>query len=138
MKVTLYDGSYHDVDSSDIAFKIAASHAVRKGMTQARPVLLEPIMTLQVTVPDSLTGDIISDLNTRRARVQGMSPQDGINVIEAEIPLAEAQHYTTVLKSITQGQGTYTLQFSRYEQVPAHVAEKIIAEREKLKEKAKD
>ena len=138
MKVTLYDGSYHDVDSSDIAFKIAASHAVRKGMTQARPVLLEPIMTLQVTVPDSLTGDIISDLNTRRARVQGMSPQDGINVIEAEIPLAEAQHYTTVLKSITQGQGTYTLQFARYEQVPSHVAEKIIAEREKLKEKAKD
>jgi elongation factor G len=138
MRITLYDGSYHDVDSSEMSFKIAASYAVRKGMMQANPVLLEPIMSLQVTIPDSLTGDIISDLNTRRARVQGMSPQDGINVIEAEIPLAEAQHYATVLKSITQGQGTYVLQFVRYEQVPAHVAQKIIDEREKLKEKAKD
>ena len=138
VKITLVDGSFHAVDSSDIAFKIAASYAVRKGMTQANPVLLEPIMSLQVTIPDSLTGDIISDLNTRRARVQGMIPQDGINVIEAEIPLAEAQHYATVLKSITQGQGTYTLQFARYEQVPVHVAQKIIDEREKLREKAKD
>jgi len=138
VKITLVDGSFHAVDSSDIAFKIAASYAVRKGMTQANPVLLEPIMNLQVTVPDSLTGDIISDLNTRRARVQGMIPQDGINVIEAEIPLAEAQHYATVLKSLTQGQGTYTLQHARYEEVPAHVTQKIIAEREKAREKAKD
>jgi len=136
IKVTLYDGSYHAVDSSDIAFKIAASHALRKGMSQGQPILLEPIVNLHITVPDNFTGDVIGDLNTKRARVLGMTPQDGANVIEAQAPLAEVQRYATTIRSITQGRGSYTIEFSHYEEVPAHIAQKIAAQAKKEAEKA--
>jgi len=136
MKITLFDGSYHAVDSSEISFKIAASYAIKKGMTQGNPVLLEPIMNLHITIPDNFTGDVMSDLNSKRARVLGMSPGDGINVIDAQGPLSELQKYATDLRAITQGRGTYTMEFSHYEQVPPHIAQKIIAESKKETEKA--
>jgi elongation factor G len=127
MKVTLYDGSFHPVDSSEMAFKIAAAQAFKKGMLDGSPVLLEPIMNMTVTVPDSYTGDIIGDLNTKRARVQGMNPEHGMNVIQAQAPLAEVLRYAIDLRSMTQGRGTFTIEFSHYEAVPALQAQKIIA-----------
>jgi len=131
LKVTIYDGSYHSVDSSDIAFKIAGAHAVRKGLAQAQPVLLEPIMTMRITVPEGFIGDIIGDLNSKRARVLGMNPQDGLNTIEAQAPMAEVLRYAIDLRSMTQGRGSYQMEFSHYEEVPPHIAQKIIAERGK-------
>ena len=131
IKVTLYDGSYHTVDSSDIAFKIAGSHAVRKGLSQAQPVLLEPVMDMKITVPEGYTGDIISDLNGKRAKVLGMNPQGGLNVIEAKAPLAEVQRYAIDLRAMTQGRGSFQMEMSNYEEVPAHVTQRIVAEKEK-------
>jgi len=128
MKVTLYDGSYHPVDSSEMAFKIAAAQAFKKGMTDGSPVLLEPIMNMTITVPDAFTGDIIGDLNTKRARVLGMTPSHGMNVIQAQAPLAEILRYAIDLRSMTQGRGTFTIEFSHYEPVPAPIAQKIIAQ----------
>jgi len=136
MKVTLFDGSYHAVDSSEISFKIAASYALKKGMSQGQPVLLEPIMNIHITIPDNFTGDVMSDLNSKRARVMGMSPGGGINHIDAQAPLAEMLRYATDLRAITQGRGTYTMEYSHYEQVPPHVVQKIIAESKKEPEKA--
>ena len=136
MKVTLFDGSFHAVDSSEISFKIAASYALKKGFSQGQPVLLEPIMNIHITIPDNFTGDVMSDLNSKRARVMGMSPGGGINHIDAQAPLAEMLKYATDLRAITQGRGTYTMEYSHYEQVPAHVAQKIIAESKKEPEKA--
>lgn len=129
VRVILYDGSAHPVDSSEISFKIAASQALKKGLNQGKPVLLEPIMKLVVVVPEAFIGDIISDLNTKRARVLGMNPEDGNQVIEAQVPLAEVSRYSIDLRSITQGRGTYKMEFSHYEEVPAYQAEKIISER---------
>ena len=128
MKVTLYDGSFHPVDSSEMAFKIAAAQALKKGMSEGSPVLLEPIMNMTVTVPDSFTGDIIGDLNTKRARVLGMNPNQGMNVIQAHAPLAEILRYAIDLRSLTQGRGTFTVEFNHYEPVPALQAQKIIAQ----------
>ncbi len=128
MKVTLYDGSFHPVDSSEMAFKIASAQAFKKGMLDGSPVLLEPIMNITVTVPDSFTGDIIGDLNTKRARVSGMNPNQGMNVIQAQVPLAEVLRYAIDLRSMTQGRGTFTIAFSHYESVPALTAQKIIAQ----------
>jgi len=130
VRATLYDGSSHPVDSSDIAFKIAGAQALKKGLAQAQPVLLEPIMNITITVPRDFTGDTIGDLNTKRAKVLGMNPEDGTNVIEAQAPLAESLRYATDLRSITQGRGSFTMQFSHYEEVPAHLAQKIIAQRQ--------
>jgi elongation factor G len=130
LRATVYDGSFHPVDSSEICFKIAGAGALKKGLTEGQPILLEPIMNITVTVPEEFTGDIIGDLNTKRARVQGMNPGGGINIIEAQVPLAEVLRYAIDLKSITQGRGSYKMAFSHYEEVPAHVAQKIIAERE--------
>jgi len=130
LKATVYDGSFHPVDSSEICFKIAGAGALKKGLTEGQPILLEPIMNITVTVPEEFTGDIIGDLNTKRARVQGMNPGGGINIIEAQVPLAEVLRYAIDLKSITQGRGSYKMAFNHYEEVPAHVAQKIIAERE--------
>jgi len=127
IKTTVYDGSFHPVDSSEICFKIAGAGALKKGLAQGQPILLEPIMNLKVTVPEEFIGDIIGDLNTKRARVQGMNPEDGSNVIEAQVPLAEVLRYAIDLKSITQGRGSYTMEFNHYEEVPAHIAQKIIA-----------
>ncbi|MFC1955708.1 elongation factor G [Chloroflexota bacterium] len=130
VKTTVYDGSFHPVDSSEICFKIAGAQALKKGLLEAHPVLLEPIMSINITVSNDLTGDIIGDLNTKRARVQGMNPQGDTNVIEAQVPLAEILRYTIDLKSMTQGRGSYTVEFSHYEQVPEHVTQKIVAERQ--------
>ncbi len=133
IQVTLYDGSYHAVDSSEMAFKIAASHAIKKGLADGRPVLLEPIVKIKITVPDSFTGDIIGDLNGKRAKVLGMNPQGGWNVIEAHAPLAEVQRYAIDLRAMTQGRGIFETEFSHYEEVPPHVSQKIIAAREQEK-----
>lgn len=133
VRATLYDGSYHPVDSSDIAFKIAGAHAFRKGVSQGQPVLLEPIMNVQVTVPEGFTGDTIGDLNGKRARVLGMVPEEGSTVIEAQAPLAEMLRYATDLRSITQGRGNFTMEFSHYEEVPSHISQKFVAESGKEK-----
>ncbi|MCL2149484.1 MAG: elongation factor G [Dehalococcoidia bacterium] len=130
IRVAVYDGSFHPVDSSEICFKIAGSQALKKGLAEGNPIMLEPIVKIKVTVPNDFTGDILSDLNTKRARVQGMNPHGDINTIEAEVPMAEMLRYATDLKSITQGRGTYVLELSHYEQVPSHITEKIIADRE--------
>ncbi len=131
IKVTLYDGSYHTVDSSDIAFKIAGSHAVRKGLSQAQPVLLEPVMNMRIMVPEGYTGDIISDLNGKRAKVLGMNPLGGLNLIEAQAPLAEVQRYAIDIRAMTQGRGSFQMELSHYEEVPAHIVQRISAEGEK-------
>jgi elongation factor G len=138
LKSIVVDGSFHPVDSSEICFKIAGAGALRQGVLDGRPVLLEPIVNLKITVPNDFTGDILSDLNTKRAHVHGMNPEGGINVIEAEAPMAEVLHYATDLKSITQGRGTYTMEFGHYKDVPSHITQKIIADRqaEKAKEEA--
>jgi elongation factor G len=135
MKATLFDGKDHPVDSSDIAFKIAAAAALKKGAQEAHPVLLEPIMNLQVAVPEANTGDVISDLNGKRAKVMGMTPEGTRTVIEAQAPMAEVQHYAADLRSMTQGRGSYSMQFSHYEEVPAHVVQSIVEQAEKERQK---
>ena len=130
VKTTLYDGSFHPVDSSEICFKIAGAGAFKKGLAEGRPILLEPIMNLKVTVPNDLTGDIIGDLNTKRARVMGMNPEGDTNIIEAQVPLVEIQRYTIDLKSMTQGRATYTMEFDHYEEVPAQITQRIIAQKQ--------
>lgn len=135
VRVTLIDGSYHNVDSSEMAFMLAASQAFKKGVSEARPVLLEPVVNLVITVPEQFLGDVMSDLNGKRARVDGMDPgDDGSTVIRAHAPLAEVQRYNSDLRAITQGRGSYTAEFARYEEVPAHlmpnVAEHARAHRE--------
>ena len=134
VKTVLYDGSFHPVDSSEICFKIAGAQAFKKGIADGRPILLEPIMNLRVTVPGDLTGDIIGDLNTKRARVQGMNPEGDKNIIDAQVPLAEVQRYAIDLKSMTQGRAVYTMEFDHYEEVPAQITQKIVAERQAEKE----
>jgi len=131
IKVTLYDGSFHSVDSSDIAFKIAGAQALKKGLSQGQPILLEPIMNLTITVPEMYTGDIASDLNTKRGRVLGMSPSDGINVIEAQAPYAELLRYAIDLRSMTQGRASFAMEFDHYEEVPVHLTQKIVADKKK-------
>ncbi len=127
VKVTLFDGSYHDVDSSEIAFKIAGSMAFKQAARKANPVLLEPIMSVEVVVPEDFMGDVIGDLNSRRGKVLGMDTRPAAQAIDARVPLAQMFGYATDLRSMTQGRATYTMQFSHYEPVPANVAEGIIA-----------
>lgn len=127
VKVALVDGSYHEVDSSDMAFKIAGSIAFREGMKKADPVLLEPIMKVEVVVPEEYMGDVIGDLNARRGKVEGMETRSGARVIRAFVPLAEMFGYATDLRSKTQGRGTYTMQFHHYEEVPKNIAEQILS-----------
>ncbi len=131
IKVTLFDGSYHEVDSSEMAFKIAGSMAFKEGAKKANPVLLEPVMEVEVTTPEEFMGDVIGDLNKRRGRVQGMEARGNAQVIKAMVPLAEMFGYATDLRSMTQGRATYIMRFSHYEEVPANVAEQIIGERSK-------
>jgi elongation factor G len=135
LKATLIDGSYHPVDSSEMAFKIAAQLAYKEGIPQANPVILEPIGYLTVTVPDTNTGDIMSDLSKRRGSPMGMSlNSDGMQVIEAEVPMGEMGNYALDLRSITQGRGSFTLKFVRYEEAPPNVQQKIIEEAKALME----
>jgi elongation factor G len=126
VKATLLDGSYHDVDSSEMAFKIAGSLAVREGIPRARPVLLEPVMEVEVVVPEEYMGDVIGDINARRGRVEGIETRANAQVMHTFVPLAEMFGYATDLRSKTQGRGTYTMQFSHYEEVPEKVAEDIV------------
>ena len=127
IKITLVDGSYHDVDSSEMAFKIAANLAFKKGCEQAKPILLEPIMDVDILVPDQFMGDIMGDMNTKRGRIMGMEQQGKRQLIHAQAPLAEMYRYAIDLKSITQGRGKFTMKFAKYEEVPANIAEKVIA-----------
>ena len=124
--VAVYDGSFHEVDSSEIAFKIAASEALREGVKNADPVLLEPIMKLEVTVPEEYMGDIVGDISSRRAQIQGTEPRGNARVIRALVPLAEIFGYVTILRSITQGRGVFNLELSHYQEVPKGVAEKVL------------
>jgi elongation factor G len=126
VRVRLFDGSYHTVDSSEIAFKLAGVAAMKQALEQADPVLLEPIMQVTVSVPEACVGDVIGDLNSRRGRPQGMEPVGGMTEIKAEAPMSEMLAYAPDLRSITGGQGDYTLEFLRYEEVPAHLAQKIV------------
>ena len=129
IKAVLYDGSYHDVDSNEMAFKIAASLAFKKGIVEAKPILLEPVMHVEVTVPDEYMGDIMGDMNKRRGKILGMEPlHGGGQKVVAEVPEAELFKYAITLRAMTQARGSFTMKFERYEEVPAHLAEKIIAE----------
>ncbi len=136
IRVTVYDGTFHPVDSSDMAFKIAGSMALKKGTQDSNPVLLEPIMSLEITVPEEYMGDVIGDINSRRGKIFGMNPQDGYQIIKATVPLAEVFRYSVDLRSITQGRGSYKMTFSNYEEVPAQIAEGIIQKAKKEKEEA--
>jgi len=134
VRATLYDGSYHSVDSSEMAFKIAGSMALKKVVQDAKPILLEPIMKVEVTIPEDTLGTVIGDLNTRRGKVQGVEPQAGGNQkIIALVPMAEMLTYANQLQSITSGRGLYSMEFSHYEEVPSHITQKIIVERQKIK-----
>jgi elongation factor G len=137
LRVLLVDGSYHTVDSSEMAFKIAGSMAFKSAYEQADPVLLEPIMELEVSAPDEAVGAVNGDLNSRRGRLQGMEPHGGMTTIKAEVPMAEILTYSQALTSMTGGRGDYHMHFLRYEEVPAHIAQKVIDEAKKEKEEAK-
>lgn len=129
VKATLYDGSYHEVDSNEMAFKIAASLAFKKGMLEAKPILLEPIAKVEINIPDEYLGDIMGDMNKRRGRILGMEQQaDGSQLVKAEAPMAEMYTYAIELKSMTQARGTFEVEFLRYEEMPNNLAEKVIAE----------
>lgn len=126
MKVELYDGSYHDVDSSEAAFKIAGSMAVKEGFMKADPVLLEPIMRVEVVTPEEYMGDVMGDLNRRRGTVQGMEDGPSGKIIRAQVPLKEMFGYATDLRSATQGRASYVMFFDEYQEAPASIAEEII------------
>ena len=130
-KATLVDGSYHDVDSSEMAFKIAGSMAFKEGCRKAKAVILEPIMKVEIVVPEEYMGDVIGDVNSRRGRMEGMEAQDGMQEIRAFVPLSEMFGYATDLRSKTQGRGTYSMEPSHYEEVPKSVFETIVASRAK-------
>jgi elongation factor G len=127
LKVTLYDGSYHDVDSSEMAFKIAGSMAIKEAARKAKPVLLEPIMSVEVVVPEEYMGDVIGDLNSRRGRIEGMELRGTTQIIKSVVPLSEMFGYATELRSRTQGRGSFTMHFGRYEEVPGGIAEEIVS-----------
>jgi elongation factor G len=125
IKATIYDGSYHEVDSSDIAFKMAGSIALRNGISRAKPVLLEPVMRLEVVAPDEFLGDIMGDLNSRRGNIESIETREGMAVIHALTPLSETFGYTTSLRSLTQGRAAHSLEFYQYEELPAELADQI-------------
>jgi elongation factor G len=127
IKVTIFDGSYHDVDSNEMAFKIAGSMGFKAGCEKASPVILEPIMAVEVVVPEDYMGDVIGNLNSRRGRIENMEDRAGSKVVTAKVPLAEMFAYSTTLRGMTQGRGNYTMQFSHYEEAPRNVAEEIVA-----------
>jgi elongation factor G len=135
VKVRFYDGKSHEVDSSEMAFKLAAIMAFKRGVQEANPVLLEPIMKVEVTVPEDTIGDVIGDLNSRRGRVLGVESKGNYQVIQANVPMSEMLKYAPDLNSKTGGRGTFAMEFSHYEDVPAQLSEKIIAQAKKEKEK---
>ena len=133
VRAIVYDGSYHDVDSNEISFKIAGLHAFKDAMQKARPALLEPIMNVTVFVPDQFMGDITGDLNHRRGRIMSVEPADGLQAIKAQVPQAEVFKYASELRSMTGGRGSFEMEFSHYEQVPQHIAQKVVAEAQAAK-----
>jgi elongation factor G len=134
VKVSVFDGSYHDVDSSDMAFQIAGAMAFKKAETEAAPILIEPIMSVEVTVPKDSVGDVSSDISSRRGRVAGMDHQGALGIVKAQVPLAELYKYSTTLRSMTSGAASHSMSFSHYEAVPSHVVQKIVDETQKAKE----
>jgi elongation factor G len=137
VRVTLVDGSYHSVDSSEMAFRIAGSMAFKKAYSEADPVLLEPIMSVEITSPSETVGDVIGDLNSRRGRPLGMDPVGPNTVIRAEVPMSEMLSYAPDLTSLTGGRGDYAMTLARYEEVPAHVSQRLIADLQREREAAK-
>ena len=131
VRAKVYDGSFHQVDSSDMAFQIAASMAFKKACSEANPVLLEPFVDVQIVIPESYVGDVTSDLNSKRGRVMGIEPKGERRLVKAQVPLAEVDRYSTDLKSMTQGRGSYQMKFSHYEEVPARISEKLVGEMKK-------
>jgi elongation factor G len=134
VKVTLFDGQHHSVDSSEMAFKIAGSMAFKDAMENATPTLMEPIMTVTVVVPEEYVGDVIGDLNSRRGRPLGMEPKGSVTEMKAEVPMAEMLDYAPDLRAITGGQGEYSMDLARYEEVPGHVAQQVVQEAQREKE----
>ena len=127
VKVTVFDGKFHDVDSSEMAFKIATRKAFRMAMEKSKPMLLEPVMNVKVLVPAEFMGDITGNLNQKRGRIIGMDTEDGLQVLNVDVPQAELAKYATELRSMTQGRGSFDMSFARYELVPPNVANEIIA-----------
>jgi elongation factor G len=137
LKAVIFDGSYHDVDSSGMSFEIASSQALRKGMAEANPILLEPIVKLTINVPEAYTGEVMSDLNVKRGRILGMTPQGKYTVVEAEAPQAEVQRYAQDLRSLTQGRGSYSMEFDHYEPVPQNIEPRVVEEARRAREEEK-
>jgi elongation factor G len=125
IKITLVDGSYHDVDSSEMAFKVAGSMAFKEASKRAKPVLLEPVMAVEVVTPEEYMGDVIGNINSRRGQIEGMEPRGNAQVIRAKVPLAEMFGYATDVRTMSQGRATYTMQFLHYAEVPNSIAEKL-------------
>ncbi|MGH7819868.1 MAG: elongation factor G, partial [Candidatus Binatia bacterium] len=134
VRVTLYDGSFHTVDSSEMAFKIAASIGFKAAVDKAKPILLEPLMKLEITIPDDSMGDVIGDLNSRRGKVSQVEAKGGTQVVHAVVPMAEVLRYSSDLRSMTSGRGSFTTESSHYEEVPAHLAQKIVEAAKAAKE----
>ena len=134
VKVTLFDGSYHSVDSDEMSFKLAASQCFRKGFSGAKPILLEPIYNIEVTVPEEFMGDVMGDISSRRGRISGMDSDGHFQIIKAQIPLAELYKYSSNLRSLTSGRGSHRRSFSHYEEVPKEVEQKVIEEYNKSRE----
>jgi len=130
-KVTLVDGSHHSVDSSEMAFKVAGSMAFKKAMEECKPVLLEPVMAMEISVPDDCMGDVIGDMNSRRGKVLGVEPKAGSQMIRVQVPMAEVLRYAPELRSMTSDRGMFTMEFSHYEEVPPHMTAKILADLKK-------
>ena len=127
VRIVLYDGSYHDVDSSEMAFKIAGSIAFKEAMKRAQPKLLEPVMAVEVVTPEDFLGDVMGDLNSRRGRIDGLEPRGNAQVVRAKVPLSEMFGYATDLRSMTQGRATYSMQFAHYQPVPRDIGTGIAA-----------
>jgi elongation factor G len=138
IRAVVVDGKEHPVDSKPVAFEIASREVFKRAIMDAGPVLLEPIMAVQVTVPEANMGDVLGDLNTRRARVQGMDSSKGRSVVSAHVPLAEMLRYTTDLRSITGGRGVFSMEFIRYETVPAHLAQEVVDARDRALAEARE
>jgi len=126
-RITLFDGGHHSVDSSEMAFKIAGSMAFKRAMEAASPVLLEPVMEMEITVPDDCIGDVIGDMNSRRGKVLGVEPQGGNQVVKVQVPMSEVLKYAPELRSMTSDRGLFTMEFSHYEEVPSHMTAKVVA-----------
>jgi elongation factor G len=137
IRVRLYDGQHHSVDSSEMAFKIAGSMAFKDAMQNAQPVLMEPIMTVTVLLPEDSVGDVIGDLNSRRGRPLGMEPKGSLTEVKAEVPMAEMLSYAPDLRAITGGRGEYSMELARYEEVPSHLAQQVVAQAQKDEEAVK-